>query len=202
MKLTITKSKNAACFYVQRSVRRDDGHVSSVTVEKLGNLEAVRTRANGGDPYQWAKNYVEELNRKEYEEKKEIIISYSPAKLLNRNERMAFNCGYLFLQEIYNGLGLDRICAKIARKRKFQYDLNEILSRLVYTRIIYPASKLGTWKFSGSLLEPASFGLHDIYRALSVLADESDFIQEELYKNSQKVLDRRKDLLYYDCTNY
>ena len=202
MKLTITKSKNSVCFYVQRSVRRDDGRVSSVTVEKLGNLEAVKTRANGGDPYQWARDYVEELNRKEYEEKKEIIISYSPAKLLNKDERMAFNCGYLFLQKIYCELGLDRICGKIAGRWKFQYDLNEILSRLVYTRIIYPASKLGTWKFSGSLLEPASFGLHDIYRALSVLANESDFIQAELYKNSQKVLERRKDLLYYDCTNY
>ena len=202
MKLTITKSINSVCFYVQRSVRRDDGRISSVTVEKLGNLEAVKTKANGRDPYQWARDYVEELNRKEYEEKKEIIISYSPAKLLNKDERMAFNCGYLFLQKIYSELGLDRICAKIAGRRKFQYDLNEILSRLVYTRIIYPASKLGTWKFSGSLLEQSSFGLHDIYRALSVLANESDFIQEELYKNSQKVLERRKDLLYYDCTNY
>lgn len=202
MKLTITKSINSVCFYVQRSVRRDDGRISSVTVEKLGNLEAVKTKANGRDPYQWARDYVEELNRKEYEEKKEIIISYSPAKLLNKDERMAFNCGYLFLQKIYSELGLDRICVKIAGRWKFQYDLNEILSRLVYTRIIYPASKLGTWKFSGSLLEQSSFGLHDIYRALSVLANESDFIQEELYKNSQKVLERRKDLLYYDCTNY
>lgn len=68
MKLTITKSKNSVCFYVQRSIRREDGHVTSVTVEKLGNLDAVKTRAKGEDPYQWAKKYVEELNRKEYDE--------------------------------------------------------------------------------------------------------------------------------------
>ena len=41
-----------------------------------------------------------------------------------------------------------------------------------------------------------------IYRALSVLAEENDFIQAELYKNSQKVVERRRDILYYDCTNY
>ena len=152
LKLTITKSKNAACFYVQRSVRRGRPTFLPHTVEKLGNLEAMGRGQTAGIPYQWAKELCRGTEQEGIRGKKEIIISYSPAKLLNRNERMAFNCGYLFLQEIYNGLGLDRICAKIARKRKFQYDLNEILSRLVYTRIIYPTSKLGTWKFSGASL--------------------------------------------------
>ncbi len=35
-----------------------------------------------------------------------------------------------------------------------------------------------------------------------MLAEENDFIQSELYKNSQKVVERRNDILYYDCTNY
>ena len=51
-------------------------------------------------------------------------------------------------------------------------------------------------------LEQPSFELHDIYRALSVLAQENDFIQAELYKNSQDFVERRKDILFYDCTNY
>ena len=51
-------------------------------------------------------------------------------------------------------------------------------------------------------IEQPTFNLHDIYRSLSVLAKESDFIQSELYKNSQRILPRRNDILYYDCTNY
>ena len=51
-------------------------------------------------------------------------------------------------------------------------------------------------------LEQPSFELHDIYRALSVLAQENDFIQAELYKNSQDFVERRKDILFYDCTYY
>ncbi len=202
MKLTISKSKNSATFYVQKSIRKDNGTISSVTVEKLGNLEEVRTKAGGEDPYVWARKYVEDLNRKEYEQQKEIILSFSPAKLLKKDQAHSFNCGYLFLQDIYYSLGLDRICSKISSRHSFDYDLNDILSKLVYTRILYPSSKQSSFKRAHSFIEQPSFELHDVYRALSVLAEENDFIQAELYKNSQSIVPRRKDILYYDCTNY
>lgn len=201
MKLTITKSKNSVCFYVQRTVRKD-GKVTTVTVEKLGNLEQVKTRAKGKDPYEWAKEYVEELNRREYEDRNQVIVSYSPKKLLPAGKQQAFNCGYLFLQDIYYDLKLDNICNKIAARHSFDYDLNCILSRLIYTRILYPSSKLSSFSLSQKFIEQPTFELQHIYRALSVLAEENDSIQSELYKNSQKVVKRRSDVLYYDCTNY
>lgn len=202
MKLTVSKSKNSASFYVQKSIRKPNGSVTTVTIEKLGNLDEVRAKAGGLDPYVWAQEYVNELNRKEYEERKEIIISYSPSKLLKKDERKSYSCGYLFLQKIYYSLGLDKICKTISSRHLFEYDLNDILSKLVYTRILYPSSKLAANRQAASFLEKPSFELHDIYRALSVLAEENDFVQAELYKNSQKVLERRRDILYYDCTNY
>ncbi len=202
MKLGVTKSKNSASFYVQKSIRKKNGTVTTITVEKLGNIEEVRAKAGGKDPYVWAQEYVEELNRKEYEEQKEIIVSYSPAKLIKKGEQKAYNCGYLFLQKVYYSLGLDKICKTISSRHLFEYDLNDILSKLVYTRVLYPSSKLSSNKQATCFLEAPSFELHDIYRALSVLAEENDFIQSELYKNSQKVMERRSDILYYDCTNY
>lgn len=202
MKLTVSKSKNSASFYVQKSIRKPNGSVTTVTIEKLGNLNQVRTKAGGMDPYVWAQEYVNELNRREYEEQKEIIVSYSPSKLLKKDERKSYNCGYLFLQKIYYSLGLHNICKTISFRHLFEYDLNDILSKLVYTRILYPSSKLAANRQAASFLEKPSFELHDMYRALSVLAGENDFIQAELYKNSQKVVERRRDILYYDCTNY
>ena len=202
MKLTVTKSKNSTCFYVQRTIRKPDGKTTTVTVEKLGNLDAVKTRAGGQDPYEWAKAYVEELNRREYEEKKSILVSLSPSKLISRNEQQTYNCGYLFLQDIYYELKLDKICKKVQKKHKFEYDLNDILSKLVYTRILYPSSKYSSLRLAKKFLEQPTYQLQDIYRALSVLSEENDFIQSELYKNSQKVYPRRKDILYYDTTNY
>ena len=202
MKLTISKSKNSATFYVQKSIRKSNGSVSSVTIEKLGNLDQVRARANGVDPYQWAQEYVNELNRKEYEEQKSVMISRSPVKLMKKGDAHSFNCGYLFLQRIYYDLGLDKICRSIQEKYSFEYDLNEVLSILTYTRILYPSSKIAANQKARTFLEQPSFQLHDIYRALSVLSAESDLIQSRLYQNSQKILERRDDILYYDCTNY
>ena len=202
MKLTISKSKNSATFYVQKSIRKSNGSVSSVTIEKLGNLDQVRARANGVDPYQWAQEYVNELNQKEYEEQKSVMISRSPVKLMKKGDAHSFNCGYLFLQRIYYDLGLDKICRSIQEKYSFEYDLNEVLSILTYTRILYPSSKNAANQKARTFLEQPSFQLHDIYRALSVLSAESDLIQSRLYQNSQKILERRDDILYYDCTNY
>lgn len=202
MKLTISKSKNSATFYVQKSIRKSNGSVSSVTIEKLGNLDQVRARANGVDPYQWAQEYVNELNQKEYEEQKSVMISRSPVKLMKKGDAHSFNCGYLFLQRIYYDLGLDKICRSIQEKYSFEYDLNEVLSILTYTRILYPSSKNAANQKARTFLEQPSFQLHDIYRALSILSAESDLIQSRLYQNSQKILERRDDILYYDCTNY
>lgn len=202
MKLTVSKSKNSASFYVQKTIRKPDGKVTTITIEKLGNLAEVTAKACGKDPYVWAQEYVNELNRKEYDENKEILVRYSPAKLLKKGEQKLFNCGYLFLQKIYYQLGLDKICRDISGRHLFEYDLNDILSKLIYTRILFPSSKLSSNKQARKLIEQPSFELHDIYRSLSVLAEENDFIQAQLYKNSQKVIERRKDILYYDCTNY
>ena len=202
MKLTVSKSKNSASFYVQKTIRKPDGKVTTITIEKLGNLTEVTAKACGKDPYVWAQEYVNELNRKEYDENKEILVSYSPSKLLKKGEQKLFNCGYLFLQKIYYQLGLDKICRDISNRHLFEYDLNDILSKLIYTRILFPSSKLSSSKQAKKLIEQPSFELHDIYRSLSVLAEENDFIQAQLYKNSQKVIERRKDILYYDCTNY
>ena len=85
--LTVSKSKNSASFYVQKSIRKPDGSVTTITIEKLGNLDEVKTKAQGMDPYKWAQEYVNELNRREYEDQKAIIIPFSPSKLLK-----AFPC--------------------------------------------------------------------------------------------------------------
>ena len=74
MKLTVSKSKNSASFYVQKTIRKKSGP-TTITVEKLGNLDEVRTKAGGKDPYVWAQEYVNELNRREYEEQRQIIVS-------------------------------------------------------------------------------------------------------------------------------
>ncbi len=201
MTLTFSKSKNATSIYVTKCVYQN-GKRSSRVIEKLGTEAELRERLGGQDPIEWAKEYVAELNRREKAGQNEIIIRYSQSKLISKDERRVLSGGYLFLQKIYYELGIERICHKIEKKHQFDFDLNAVLSRLVYGRIIFPASKLATHELSKKFIEPPRFELQHVYRGLGVLAKEMDFIQAELYKRSSRIIDRKTGVLYYDCTNY
>lgn len=201
MRLQISKSKNAASLYVIKSVYTN-GKEHTQIVEKLGTIEDLKKKLNGQDPIEWARKYIEELNRREKEENLEIIVKHSPAKIIAKDEQRSFNGGYLFLQQIYHGLGLDKICKDISNRHKFTFNLNSILSRLLYARIIYPSSKLATLQLSTKFIEQPAFELQHIYRALEVIAEETESIQASLYANSLKYSKRDTRVLYYDCTNY
>lgn len=201
MRLSVSKSKNSTSLYVIKSTYENGVHSSKV-VEKLGTVKDLSKKLNGQDPIEWAKEYIEELNKKEEEENREIIVKYSPSKVIVKGEQRSFNGGYLFLQQIYHELKLNKICAQISRKYKFTFDINSILSRLLYARIIYPCSKLATFHLSSKFIEQPNFELQHIYRALEVIAKETDLIQSSLYNNSLKLSKRNTGVLYYDCTNY
>lgn len=201
MRLKVSKSKNAASLYVIKSTYINGIHSSKI-VEKLGTYDELLEKLGGQDPYEWAKEYIAKLNKQEKENKRKIMVPYSPNKLIPKGEQRSFNGGYLFLQKIYHELKLDNMCQDIAKKYKFSYDLDSILSRLVYARVIYPSSKLSTYQLSSSFIEQPLFDLHQIYRALEIIAKEADFIQASLYTNSLAVSKRNTRVLYYDCTNY
>ena len=202
MKLSIKKSGRFTYLYAVKGYRDDKGVSTSKVVRKFGTIEELRDKLNGEDPVEWARVQVEEMTALEKAEKQEILVKYKPSVRLKKDEQRSFNGGYLFLQKIYHELELDKVCAKIADRHKFEFDLDGILSRLIYTRIMYPGSKRSSLEESRRYLEQPGNDLHEIYRALSVLSRESDFIQSQVYKNSKKTITRKTGVIYYDCTNY
>lgn len=202
MKLTVSRSKNAESYYVQKSYRTDSGKSSTRTVERLGTIEEVRARFGEENTMEAVKAYVRELTKADREQRRDITVKLSQSKMIKKDEQRCYNGGYLFLQKIYHELGLDRICNKIAKKRKNGYDLDGILSMLLYTRILYPGSKLSSLEDASRFIEQPEADIHQVYRALSLLAEESDDIQAAVYKNSLKLGARRDKVIYYDCTNY
>lgn len=201
MRLQIVKSKNAQSLYVVKTVYNNKKRTNKV-VEKLGTYESLKKKLYPNEPIEWAKKYVEELNKQEQEGTRNIIVKYNPTKIIEKDTQKLFNGGYLFLEKIYYELGIDKICKQISEKYKFEYDLNNILSRLLYGRIIFPSSKLATYNLSKQFIEQPNFELQHIYRALEVISKENEMIQSELYKNSLKKSKRNTGILYYDCTNY
>lgn len=201
MKVSISKSKNTTIYYLSKSVRVGN-KTTTKTVEKIGSHEEIQKICGDMEPLDWAKQYALKRTAEEKAHKQDILMRYSSSLLIDKGIRRSCNAGYLFLQDIYYSLGLNQICHAIAEKYKFDYDLNDILSMLVYSRIITPGSKLSSFESAQKFLEQPKCELHQVYRALEVIAKENDFFQSELYKNSLNVVNRNKEVLYYDCTNY
>ena len=206
MKLTISKSKNAESFYIQKSYKNNEGKSSTKTVRKLGTLKEL-TEKLGTDRdgvIAWAKEQVR-LETEKYKEEKEannVQIIFKANQEMDYNKQRFFLGGYLFPQSVYYDLKLDYICKRIKTKHKFEYDLNAILSDLIYTRILEPDSKRSSYRTAEKFLEAPTYELYDLYRSLAVLGDECDYIQSEVYKNSLITTRRSNKVLYYDCTNY
>lgn len=202
MHLYIDKSKYGHnTLYVKKNFRKENGKTGSKIVERLGRYEELLKEHN--DPIAWAKGYIDKLNEEEKLNKESpITVTYRTNKQIEKNQEVLFDGGYLFLQKFLYSLGLNKICQKIEKRYGFNYNLTDILSVLIYGRILFPTSKLGTFEYSKKMLEKYDFELQDVYRALEVIAKEKDFIQSELYKNSVKLGKRNDKILYYDCTNY
>ena len=201
MRVKITKTKNTTQYTIIKDIYRNNKRTTCV-YENLGTIEKIKERAGDEEPLEWLKNYVAELNKKHKEEALPVIIRKSPNKLIQKNVQNSFNVGYLFLQNIYYKLKLNKICDAITEQYQFKFDLNDILSKLVYSRIIYPASKLKTLELSKKFMEQPNFEYQHIERALPIICEKMDFIQAELYKNSKAYMKRNNKILYYDCTNY
>ena len=201
MRIRTTKTTNTVQYAIIKDITKN-GKRTTCIFENLGTLDKIKQRAGNEEPLVWLKNYLQELNIKEKENKIPVLIKKDPSKVIEKNVQSSFNVGYLFLQNIYYKLKLDKICNKITEQHQFKFDLNDILSKLIYSRIIFPASKLKTLELSKKFLEQPNFEYQHIERALPVICENMDFIQSELYKNSNEYMKRNNKILYYDCTNY
>ena len=204
MYAAINGTGNNKSVYIMQSFRKEDGKTSSRVFRKLGKLDALLEQFNGDKDklMDWAK--AEALKDTEIHSQKSamVTVSLSQSAYIPLDEERSFNVGYLFLQKLCSELRIDNICRNIKNRHRYEYDLNAIMTDLIYARILSPGSKMSSYSFCGSLLEAPKYELHDIYRALSLLSNESDFIQEEVYRNSNHIHPKNNKILYYDCTNY
>lgn len=205
MRINVVKSKNATSYYLIKNVFHN-GKRSTKTVEKLGTKAELQKKHPDQDPLVWAKNYAKERTTEEkklLQEKAEtVIVKYDSTKQVAAHGTVLYNVGFLFLQQIFFQLGLDRVCRKISRKYQFKYDLTKILSTLLFARILDPGSKRSSVKFAHKMLGTKEIPLHQVYRALEILAQESMEIEEFIYQQSPHLIQGNTQVLYYDCTNF
>lgn len=203
VRLRATISKNIKYYSIIEDYYRN-GKRTTKTLVTLGNDKKIADLAlkENIDVETYLNNCLDIYKNSHLNETEEIIIKKYSNRIIPKNVNNNFNVGYLFLKSIYHSLKINKIVKEISEKYKFEFDLNEVLSNLVFSRIIYPSSKLKTYELSKSFIETPKYNLENIYRGLTYLNTEMDFIQKEIYNNSKLIIDRNTRIMYFDCTNY
>lgn len=202
MYLIPSKPEEDKIIYIAKSYRTNSGKSTTKNVRRLGTLSEIREREGVSDPWAWAKSQVELANTEEKENRRKVTVSFSPDKVIDMDQLRSFNIGYMTLNKLFYELGVDKICAGIERRSEFRYDLTEIMRQLVLCRVLWPASKLATWKLAMTLAIIKPVRLHQVYRALIEIERNLDYIQERLFHYSRDLLKRNTSVIYYDCTNF
>lgn len=203
MRLKNTKTKSNNNYSIIADYTNEKGKRSTYIYEILGNDQKLIERFGEKDTLDKVKEYVNSLNKMIKENKElPVVVTLNPNKKIEKDKERTFFSGHLFLRKIYYSLGFDTICKNISDKYKFNFDINSIVECLVFSRIIWPSSKLSTYNQSKRFIGDYNFDLQHVYRTLQYLAKEIDNIQKDLFNYSKNVMKRDFRIIYYDCTNY
>lgn len=204
IKLTISQSKSDKYYYAQMSVRKGK-KVSSETVKVIGKHSELLKITD--DPEAYAKAEVAKLDE-EYKNKRAPLnytVDFSK-KIEPSNEIISKsttkNIGYFFLQYIISELELRKYFSNLTADSKIQYDPYQIFRTLTYDRILFPGSKLRTWRNRAKYYENPDFGYNDILRFMDILANDFDGFVTHLFEKSSNLVTRDLSVCYYDCTNF
>lgn len=202
MHLSPSRPVEGKIYYIAKSFRNDRGISTKKNVRRLGTLAEIREREGVADAWAWAKAECERETLVESEGRRSVTVRCMADRRIHKDEQRSFNIGYLTLSKLYYELGIGRICDGIERRSQFKFDLGEIMRQLVMCRILWPASKLETWKMAATLALAKPVSLHQIYRALLAIEKNMDYLQERLFHYSKDMLGRNTSVIYYDCTNF
>jgi transposase len=170
------------------------------TIKSLGYLDVLQKEYD--DPVAYFTEEVRKMNEENNRDKKTITLSISLDETLDLDSDNRKNFGYAALSKIYHELDLDSFLRNRQRYSKEEYDANAIMKLLVYSRLLYPASKKKTHENRDKFFDKFDFSLDDVYRSLSFFNKHGDSLQLWLHERIKERYKRNTDLVYYDVTNY
>lgn len=172
----------------------------AVIIKSIGYLDELEKVYD--DPIGFFTLEAKRLDEQRLAENASLTFTFAKNELIPTNSVNRKNFGYAALSKIYHELQIDTFLKNRQRHSKEEYDANAIMKLLVYSRLLYPASKKKTYENRDTFFEKFDFSLDDIYRCLSLFNKHSDDLQLWLHERIKKQYNRNTDLVYYDVTNY
>ena len=175
---------------------RENGKVKHKNIETIGYLDDLKKQYD--DPVSHFKQIAKQRSNNEINE---LIIKNLKSKTIDSNSASK-NLGYVILKKVYNELDISSILKKKQLSLNTQYSLEDIMELLVFSRILYPASKNETYNNKDIFFEKFDFSLKDLYRSLDHFETLKDDIIRSIWDNTKISYNRDTSITYYDTTNY
>ena len=169
MYIKVTKNQSGQAYYHLVESYRDGGKVRQRTLLSLGKVGEDRID-----------ELITALSRH-----REIMTVIEMAKAVSVEETYILG-PLLVIKQVFERFGIDAILAEISRKHpKLAFDFSRIVFTLVVSRFVRPGSKLKVFEYWQNKLCPLYLSgkdeLHQMYRALDILAAHKEGIERSLF---------------------
>ena len=175
---------------------RENGKVKHKNIETIGYLDDLKKQY--ADPISHFKQIAKQRSNNEINE---LIIKNLKSKTIDDYSHSK-NLGYAILKKIYNELNISSVLKKKQSSLNIKYSLEEIMQLLIFSRILYPASKNETYNNKDTFFEKFDFSLKDLYRSLDHFESLKDDVIKSIWYSTKDTYKRDTTITYYDTTNY
>ena len=199
LKKAFDKRKNRTYLSIVHGYRDSEGKSRAKTVRSLGYLDELEKQYD--DPIA---HFTALAQSMEHERRLSIrrTITLDMNELIEKDQVLRKNYGYVVFSKVYHELKIDRFLNNTRRHEKFEFNSESIMRLLIYTRLMYPSSKRGSFVQKSHFFEKFDFSIDDLYNALTHYDKIADSLQQHLHEQVVGQYNRKTDLVYYDVTNY
>lgn len=172
------------------------GHTAHKSFKPIGYVHELQ--ANGiDDPISFYQEEVNKLNQEfqaaKQTKKAKLISDESPEKLL----------GYFPMKNINDKLSAKKYIDLMQTATDFRFNVFDMMSSLVYARLIHPCSKSKTYdKVIPRLFDSYDYSLNQLYDGLEYIGCEYEKIIEIYNHQIQQHYKFDTSHTYFDCTNF
>ena len=172
------------------------GHTAHKSYKPIGYVHELQAKGID-DPVSFYKEEVNKLNQKtnaaKNEKKAKQISEDSPEKLI----------GYFPIKNINEQLSVKKYIDLMQTATDFRFNVFDMISALIYARIVHPCSKSKTYdEVIPKLFDSYDFSLNQLYDGLEYIGCEYEKIIEIYNHQIQQMYKFDTSHTYFDCTNF
>ena len=209
--LKMNKHKTGEVTFFINSVNRIPGTKNGrkeVNVEKYSYSKLVSEGKQ--DPEAFVRSRLEELRKDRTHQVKttcnfkvdfSLPIDFSCDKHTGVSNDST-NLGYSAYSKLYHLLELDYLINARRQHVKSEYNINVLFQHLVYSRLLWPDSKLGTWEGRQHFYGDTDYGLQSVYRCMDNILSWREDILTCMDRQMKEKFGRKGTVIFYDVTNY